>query len=78
MDERRSIPSSRTASSAAIELSQSRTEAVPVLCTRRVDPGYHTGRNLTTWGSSHAPLWRVLRRKGRRIRVVAVARDLTQ
>ena len=30
------------------------------------------------WGSSHAPLWRAQRRKGRRIRVVAVARDETQ
>ena len=43
-----------------------------------VDPGYHTDRNLMAWGSSHAPLWRALRRKGRRIRVVAVARDETQ
>ena len=30
------------------------------------------------WGSSHAPLWRALRRKGSRIRVVAVTRDETQ
>ncbi len=43
-----------------------------------VDPGYDTDRNLTTWGSSHAPLWRALRRKGRRIRVVAVARGETR
>ena len=40
-----------------------------------VDPGYDTDRNLMTWGSSHVPLWQALRRKGRRIRVVAVARD---
>ena len=43
-----------------------------------VDPGYHTDRNLRAWGSSHAPLWRALRRKGSRIRVVAVARDETR
>ena len=43
-----------------------------------VDPGYDTDRNLMAWGSSHAPLWRSLRRTGRRIRVVAVARDETQ
>ncbi len=43
-----------------------------------VNPGYHTDRNLMAWGSSHAPLWRALRRKGHRIRVVAAARDETQ
>lgn len=40
-----------------------------------VDPGFETVRNLTSWGSIHAPLWRALQQTGRQIRVVAVVRD---
>ncbi len=39
------------------------------------DPDFDTGRNLVSWGSDHAPLWRALQQKGIRTRIVAVARD---
>lgn len=40
-----------------------------------VDPGFGTVGNLMSWGAAHAPLWRALQQKGRRIRIVAVVRE---
>ena len=40
-----------------------------------MDRGFQTVQNLASWGSIHTPLWRALQQQGRRIRVVAVARD---
>ena len=39
-----------------------------------VDPGYETGTALRSWGAAHRELWKVLRERGCRIEVVAVAR----
>ncbi len=40
-----------------------------------VDPGYDTATALRSWGSDHRRLWEALREQGRRIEVVAVARE---
>ncbi len=38
------------------------------------DPGHHTSTALRSWGRAHRGLWRALRRLGRSVEVVAVAR----
>lgn len=40
-----------------------------------VDPGHSTDTGLRSWGAAHGRLWAALRKHGRSIRVVAVARD---
>ena len=42
------------------------------------DPGRDTDKELLYWGRSHARLWAALRRAGREVHVVAVARDHTR
>ena len=43
-----------------------------------VDPGYETTTALRSWGAAHRGLWKALRKRGRRIDVVAVARTWTE
>ena len=38
------------------------------------EPGHHTSTALRSWGRAHRGLWRALRRLGRSVEVVAVAR----
>ncbi len=38
------------------------------------DPGHETATSLRDWGAAHRKLWRVLRDRGYKIDVVAVAR----
>ncbi len=40
-----------------------------------VDPGHWTDKGLRSWGAAHRGLWEALRRKGRAVQVVAVARE---
>ena len=40
-----------------------------------VDPGHSTDTALRSWGAAHGRLWAALRKHGRSIQVVAVARD---
>ncbi len=40
-----------------------------------VDPGHWTDKGLRSWGAAHRGLWEALRRKGRAVHVVAVARE---
>ena len=40
------------------------------------DPGYDTATALRAWGAAHCSLWRALRERGRKIEVVAVAREI--
>ena len=41
-----------------------------------VDPGYETATALRSWGAAHRGLWQALREQGRKIKVVAVAREI--
>ena len=38
-----------------------------------VDPGHQTDRELYSWGAAHGPLWDVLRKKGKQVRVLGIA-----
>ena len=38
-----------------------------------IDPGHQTDRELYSWGAAHGPLWKALRNKGRRVRVLGIA-----
>ena len=40
-----------------------------------VDPGHATDKGLRSWGAAHGRLWAALRKRGRSVQVVAVARD---
>ena len=40
-----------------------------------IDPGHWTDKGLRSWGAAHRGLWEALRRKGRAVQVVAVARE---
>ena len=40
-----------------------------------VDPGHWTDTGLRSWGAAHRGLWEALRRKGRPVQVVSVARE---
>ena len=39
-----------------------------------VDPGHSTGKALRSWGVAHRGLWEALRKRGRPVQVVAIAR----
>ena len=41
-----------------------------------VDPGYDTDTALRCWGAAHHGLWRALREWGRKVEVVASAREI--
>ena len=40
-----------------------------------VDPGRATSIGLHSWGAAHGPLWDALRKKGRQVRVIAIAAE---
>ena len=40
-----------------------------------VDPGHSTASELHSWGAAHGPLWDALRKKGRQVRVIAIAAE---
>ena len=40
-----------------------------------VDPGHSTGKALRSWGAAHRGLWEALRKRGRPVHVVAIARE---
>ena len=40
-----------------------------------VDPGAATSIGLHSWGAAHGPLWDALRKKGRQVRVIAIAAE---
>ncbi len=40
-----------------------------------VDPGHSTGKALRSWGAAHRGLWEALRKRGRPVQVVAIARE---
>ena len=40
-----------------------------------VDPGHSTDKGLRSWGVAHRGLWEALRKRGRPVQVVAVARE---
>ena len=42
-----------------------------------IDPGHQTDRELYSWGAAHGPLWDALRKKGRQVRVIAIAIENT-
>ena len=40
-----------------------------------VDPGHQTDTELRSWGAAHGPLWDVLRKKGRQVRVIGIGAE---
>ena len=40
-----------------------------------VDPGHSTASELHSWGAAHGALWDALRKKGRQVRVIAIAAE---
>ena len=40
-----------------------------------VDPGRASAIELHSWGAAHGPLWDALRKKGRRVRVIAISAE---